>query len=442
MKNIAHRRLSAAVLAGAIALSGFGFAAPAQAAEITAASYLETLTASTPEVTGMGYGQTYVAYFLDVNPGSDYTIVGKNISTSIGGIQLSSSAFLVTLTDQPQIITHLAAKHKDGLVGADKLIQLENPLIVPAYMEWPAPVLDSRIVMPEIKMAIDAQGYTTFEYDKAEIGTSSADLERVTPYLEVWADGVNYGDFGSVGPVRCDELDHVFDGKDLTFKAGFKLKADDTARYNEVTVSCPAFIPLAMKLSQNATTASPGDTVTVTVDELEGTYGKAATIAWKVDGKTVDGVGNAFIAPEKFTTIEALVTGTDREGETLTKKVGWAHFTAKPPVTDPATDPTTKPVDTTDPVTDPTTKPVDDTEPVTKPVTTTEPKPVTTPVIKPEPVTPPKVISDPRITTIPVTVTQPKTVSQPPIKITAPKQVKTPQVMSTLSAEQIQALGK
>lgn len=335
MKYPSPRRLSAAVLAGAIAFTGLGLAPAAMAAPAAeAASYSETITANVATDSGTGYGVESIYYSIDAYAGADYVLSGDNVYHEAGtsASDLRAYTFSVKLTDQPQVITQLIAKHKDNLAGADKLIQLENPLIVPAYQPWPPSVLTDEIVMPEIVMGVDSKGYTTFAYDASEIGTTSADLEREQLYLEAWIDGEKYARLEDGAAYRCDGPDSIFDGKKVELRALFASKTDGTARHNSVIVDCPANIPLSLKLGQEATSVKPGETVAFTIEEMEGTYGKDAKIAWSVDGRTVDGAtGMTFQTPgTSFTAVQATVTIEDREGETLTRTIGWANPTPTP----------------------------------------------------------------------------------------------------------------
>lgn len=331
MKTTFPRRLSAAVLAGTIAFTGLGLAAPAMAAPappaVGASSFAETITASIASDSGFGYGVEEVHYVLDVDPGPDFVLEGSGIYHPITS-DTKSQTFSVKLGDQPQVITELVAKHKDGLAGADKRVILAEPLIVGAFTPWPASVLDDRITMPDFVMGQDDFGYTTVTID-GESGTSTTDLERARPQLELLIDGVHHGDWPDGFTFTCDGPDSLYDGKTLEFRAHYKLKADQTARHNSVFVACPASIPLKLELSQSTTSVKPGEEVTFEVTNLEGTYGKEASIVWLVDGKPVESDGlTRFNAPESnFSMIQAEVTATDRAGKTLVKKVGWANAT-------------------------------------------------------------------------------------------------------------------
>lgn len=329
MKNSFPRRLSAAVLAGTIAFTGLGLAAPAMAAPtppaVGATSFAETITASIASDSGYGYAVEEVHFSLDTDPGPDFVLEGSGIYHQITS-ESKSWSFTVKLGDQPQVITELVAKHKDGLVGADKRIVLAEPLVIGAFTPWPASVLDSRITMPDFVLGQDSFGYTTVTID-GEHGTSTADLERARPQLEMLIDGEHHGDWPDGSSFTCDGPDSLYDGKTLEFRAHYKLKSDQTARHGAVFVDCPASIPLKLELSQSTTSVKRGEEVTFEITNLEGTYGKEASIVWLVDGKEVESDGlTSFNAPESsFSMVQAQVTATDRAGKTLVKKVGWAN---------------------------------------------------------------------------------------------------------------------
>lgn len=339
MKNSnTARRLSAAVLASAIAFTSLGLASPAFAAPgasapgVEAASYAETLTANVISSSGTGYGVESIFYTLDAYAGDDHILTGENVFHAAGDDANHSRAFSfnVKLTDQPQVITQLVAKHKDNLAGADRLVQLVSPLVVPAYQPWPPSVLTDEIVMPEIKLGVDEKGYTTFSYDASEIGTTSPDLEREYLHLGAWIGGEKFSQLSDEQVYRCDEPGSIFDGAKVELRAMYTSKTDGTARHNSVIVDCPASIPLALKLGQETTAVKPGETVAFTIDEVAGTYGlKDPVISWSVDGKTVEGAtGLSFQAPDTaFTAIQASVKIEDRGGEKLTRTVGWANPT-------------------------------------------------------------------------------------------------------------------
>ena len=385
------RILAAAVIIGFSATT----AAPAvMAAPISAqaealppgVSIGRTITTNIEPGEAPGYGETFASYTVEGLLGeldSTYTLTSSldTVHHRSNGLY-GHFTFEVTLTDQPQEITQLVAKHKDNLVGGDILIELETPLVVPAYKEWPAPQFDDRLTMPEIKVTKDADGFQIFSFDTMnDARTTSDELEVSGPGDRLDIYDAATGDFLSQilpgTPKVCDSSDSIYAGKELSIRSSYRSKIDLTERYGEVKISCDAYIPLALTLTQEKATAKAGDQLKVGI-EAEGTYGHEPTVVWTVDGKKVDAEGDTFTAPDDFTTIHATVTAANREGQTIEKFVGWGQPIEKPKPVDPVdpvdpdpVDPDTKPVDPVipdekDPV-DPDVKPAPKPQPDSKP---------------------------------------------------------------------------
>lgn len=342
-----------------------------------------TITTNIEPTAAPGYGETFASYTVEGLLGeldSTYSLTSSLATVHHRNNNLYSYfTFEVTLTDQPQEITQLVAKHKDNLVGGDILIELETPLVVPAYKGWPAPQFDDRLEMPEIKVTKDANRFQIFDfYTMNDVRTTSDELEVSGPgdRLDIFdaATGEFLGQIFPGTPEVCDSSDSIYAGKELSIRSSYRSKIDLTERYGEVKISCDAYIPLTLTLTQEKATAKAGDQLKVGI-EAEGTYGHEPTMVWTVDGKKVDAEGDTFTAPADFTTIHATVTATNREGQTIEKFVGWGQPVEKPKPVDPV-DPDPAPVDPKP--TDPDTKPVD---PGMKPAPKPQPGPDTKPIV-------------------------------------------------------------
>lgn len=399
-KKFRSRRMAAAVLAGGLV---FSVAAPAVNAapvpaeavsEIPAGDFAQHIQVElAQDLVQPGFGETELPVSLDVNLGSDYVLTGDpSWFVQDPRPVWQGTDFKIKLGDQPQVVKYLVAKHTSGLVGSDILIELTDAIVAPAYLPWPDSITDSALKNPTLTAGVNDKGFFEITYPAGEQPTTtSADFQRIEESLQVLVDGVEqHWRLQRGDSFICDEAGSDYAGKVVEFRSNWEFKDDFTARHASTMISCPAFEALSLKLTQESTSTKAGEAVTVGIEHT-GTYGKAPVISWKLDGKVVAGeTGESFTVPDDFKgTVHATVTVEDRDGQQITRTIGWMEAKPIDPVDPEPTDPT-DPVDPApvDPVI-PDEKDPDESKKPVAPGTKPDPKP-----IKPGPDSKPSVDTD------------------------------------------------